>query len=263
MIVPSLSPNVVHVWTIVRDREADLATMFACLPEEEQARANRLRVSERRESFIYHRASLRRILASYTGIDPSDVRLKTSEQGKPLWQQSDDCPPLAFNLTHCGERAFLAVTAARTVGIDCEVLDPRTNYQAIARQALSPRELAVVQRLPETEQSVAVIRAWTCKEAYLKAVGVGFARPLCTIEVDWTAPDVPVLLDTGSDTDSPGDWGLLAWSPHPDCFVALAAPKECVPQRVLFLNAASLGDRSASRRDQAASELSPVAGALS
>src|SRR5688572_10678657 len=167
----SLLHNEVHLWTIERDRDADLALLSQCLSSAERQRARRLRVKQRRESFIYNRALTRHILASYAGISPQCVPLTTSPAGKPLWddQAASASNGLSFNLSHRGDLAILAVSQSRTVGVDLEVLDPDNNYDAIARQALSPRELALYDQLRPEEHPAAVLRTWTCKEAFLKA----------------------------------------------------------------------------------------------
>src|SRR5688500_18744702 len=124
------------------------------------------------------------ILGSYAALPPQCVPLTTSSQGKPQWDsKANSASCLSFNVSHRRDLAILAVCQGRAVGVDLETLDAGNNYDAIAQQALSPRELAIYNELPAHERPATVLRIWTRKEAFLKAVGVGLGRPLGEIEV--------------------------------------------------------------------------------
>ena len=58
MQVESLQRDTIHIWTIERDHRADVAQLAQCLSPAEQHRARRLKVAQRRETFIYNRAML-------------------------------------------------------------------------------------------------------------------------------------------------------------------------------------------------------------
>src|SRR5436190_18788393 len=117
MFAESLLRNEVHIWTIERDRCADIARLSQCLSPPELQRARRLRVKQRRESFVYNRALVRHILASYTDLSPQCVPLTTSLEGKPLWDSasSNETNGLHFSLSHRGDQAILAVSQTRAV----------------------------------------------------------------------------------------------------------------------------------------------------
>jgi len=244
MPAESLLRNEVHLWTIERDHSADLPLLSQCLSLAERQRAQRLRVKQRRESFIYNRAIARHILASYVGLSPRSVPLTTSPEGKPLWdnEAAGSLNSLCFNLSHRGDLAILAVSPSRQVGVDLETLDAGNNYDAIAKQALSPRELALYDQLTAQERPAALLRTWTCKEAFLKALGVGLSRPLAEIEVTFSVCEPARLLAIGSDGESPGDWLLESWSPRAGWFAALATPREGGTLRLRFHRATSLRD---------------------
>jgi 4'-phosphopantetheinyl transferase len=242
---------IVDIWTIEPDPREDLAALATCLAPDELVRADRLRVQEKRESFIYHRALLRRILASYLGTFPGDVPLVASSQGKPLLGKHGGSP-LAFNLSHCRKLALLAVASGATIGIDVESLHNHANYDALAAQALSAAEFAGYQQLPLDRRPAAILRAWTRKEAYLKAVGCGIARPLCDIQVTFLEGEPPRLLVSGDPHDPPANWMLRSWSPRPGWFAAVAVPRDGSELQLEWKSAASLRDRIASPQDRAA-----------
>jgi 4'-phosphopantetheinyl transferase len=244
MHAESLLRNEVHLWTIERDRVVDLPLLSQCLSSSERQRAKRLKVKHRRESFIHNRAITRHILASYAALSPHRVPLTTSPEGKPLWddQTAGSLNSLCFNLSHRGDLAILAVSQGRHVGVDLETLDAGNNYEAIARQALSPRELALYDQLPAQDRPATLLRAWTCKEAFLKALGVGLSRPLAEIEVTFSVSEPARLLATGSGGESPGQWLVESWSPRAGWFAALATPREGGALHLRFHRATSLRD---------------------
>jgi 4'-phosphopantetheinyl transferase len=243
---------IIDVWTIEHDPREDLAGLEPSLSPEEIARVDRLRVPEKRALFVYNRALLRKILASYLEVSASKVPLVTSPHGKPLLGNVDRGLKLAFNLAHCRDLALLAISRGASVGIDVEALDTAANYDALATQALSPDELVSYQRLPPGERPAAVLRAWTRKEAYLKAVGCGFARPLCDIQVTFLEGEPPRLLDTGDPQDSSANWSLRCWSPRPGWFATVAALHDGSELHIDWKSAASLRDRSTSPREPVA-----------
>lgn len=242
--LPLVSPpakGVLHVWTLERPTQENLARLRSQLSADEQARADRFKVRSRRESFISWRAGLRAALAAYAGVEPQEVPLEATAEGKPFWRL-----PLSFNLTHRGPLALLAVSAGRTVGIDLEVIDARTNYDAVACQALSPCELTKYEGLPRADRPAALLRAWTRKEAFLKALGVAMGRPLSAVEVTFLMDEPPQVLATGDDAEPAEAWRLESWSPAAGQFAAVAVPQENAAHRIEHFSATSLTERHAS-----------------
>lgn len=253
--VEPLQRDEVHLWTIERDRRADLELLAQCLSSEERQRARRLRVADRRAAFIYNRAVVRQILASYAGIEPQQVPLAVSAAGKPFWDPAalgnDGTPScLSFNLSHREDLAILAVAQRRALGVDVEAPDPRTDYAAVARQAMSAREMQLFQQLAADERPGALLRLWTRKEAYLKAQGTGLARSLAEIEVTFLPAEPPQLLATGDCRETASTWLLESWSPRPGWIAALATPREGVALHLRFHRTTSLRDWHTSLHDQ-------------
>jgi 4'-phosphopantetheinyl transferase len=243
-----LQRDQVHIWTIERDRTADLALLPRWLSPEERQRADRLKVAHHREAFVYNRAMLRRVLASYAGVGPQQVPLTITASGKPVWSAAS--PPLTFNLTHHQDLAIVAVSAERAIGIDLESRDSRTDYTALARQALSAREMQQYEQLAGNERPAAILRAWTRKEAFLKAVGIGLGRPLAEIEVTFLRTEHPQILATGDPREPASAWLLECWSPRPGWFAALATPRQSGALHLRFYHAASLRDWPAEMHDE-------------
>lgn len=120
------------------------------------------------------RATLRRILAGYLGIGAEQVPLAIAPRGKPLLAGVNGP---AFNLSHSGSLAVVAVCARETVGIDIERLRGRPREQLLAR-VLSPEEQEAVRACAPAERERAFLRHWTAKEACVKARGTGITDDL-------------------------------------------------------------------------------------
>lgn len=128
---------------------------------------------------------LRRVLSRYLDRAPEEVRLANGEHGKPRLAEESD--RLAFNLSHSGEIALVAVSRGREVGVDVERVRPERDLVALAERALAPEAAAAVREAAEPERARLFYELWTRHEARLKCLGIGLAaRP------PWPTPAVAV-----------------------------------------------------------------------
>lgn len=188
------SEDVIDVWRFdlsVRDEDWDVLS-----PDEAQ-RARRIVVPAKAEQKAAARAHLRRILARYLDVDPGSLRFEYGEHGKPAL--SRDAAP-AFNLSHSGSVGLLGVAHGVRIGVDVEYAERGRAFSAIAKRFFSRAESADLDALPEPEHPLAFYRAWTRKEAYLKAWGTGLTFPSDRFTIHYT--DGPGRLVA---TDMPGD----------------------------------------------------------
>jgi len=165
-----------------------------------------------------HRAVVRQILASVTGVPEPDLPIVVAPGGKPGF--ADDAPDhvrsVHFNASHSGEHLVVACSTSGPVGVDVE--QARTlDAAAVAGYALAPRELARLSTLPDAEQPRVLLRVWTRKEALLKAEGVGLARAASSLEVDFDRPPAARALQHSAGWP----WQLYDVSPEEDLTVAL------------------------------------------
>lgn len=109
------------------------------------------------------------------GLPPREYAV--TEHGKPFFPA---LPGFCFNLSHSGERVLCAVSPS-PVGCDIE-LSRRVDL-AIARRFFHPDERAWLLSLPEAEREAAFFRLWTCKESFVKALGLGLSLPLDSFAV--------------------------------------------------------------------------------
>ena len=146
----------------------------------ELARLDRLRFSSDRHLFLVSHALLRCVLGRTLGREPESLEFERGVQGKP--QLSDQDPasaPLAFNLSHSGVLAVVAVHAgAAAIGVDIESHRPERRFDALAQRYFSAAEVVALRALPDEARSGRFYDLWTLKEAYLKARGTGLQLPL-------------------------------------------------------------------------------------
>ena len=107
---------------------------------------------------------------SQEGIPVHAQQFTISPDGKPMLVSGQ----VEFSLSHSGEWVVCAVSS-QPVGVDVEL--PRCTL-ATARRFFAPEEVAMVEALPKADQADALLRLWTAKEAFTKALGTGLKQGL-------------------------------------------------------------------------------------
>ncbi|MCA9500834.1 MAG: 4'-phosphopantetheinyl transferase superfamily protein [Nitrospira sp.] len=195
-IFRSLSPGIVHAWRVHLDLSSRQTSLYRTdLSEDERARAKRYRLPHHQNQFILTRGILRNLIGHYVGIPPGTIRFENNVQGKLSLIE----PPhssLQFNVSHTNGMALLAFTIEHAVGIDVEEVNRNVNDQDIATRYFSPREAAYLATLPPDKRTQEFLTYWTCKEAYLKMLGVGLSGGMahCEIALDPDSLNANVLV---------------------------------------------------------------------
>jgi 4'-phosphopantetheinyl transferase len=187
---------------------ADAGPFFPLLTDEERSRAERFRLARIRDQFVAARGHLRALLGRYLGIEPRAVPVLYADGGKPHLPAG--CP-LHFNVSHTDGLAVFAVGHAR-VGVDVERIRPIPDADGLVTRFFSRRECAQFHSLPPAERPAAFLRAWTRKEAVLKAIGRG-VQSLDCCEVTFGEGEQPALLELDGKRSAAGSWELFAWEP--------------------------------------------------
>jgi 4'-phosphopantetheinyl transferase len=192
------------------------------LAADEIARAERFYFQKDREHFIVARGLLRLILSCYLYVAPDQLRFCYGSHGKPALAITSGQDRLCFNLAHAHGLALYAVARGREVGIDLERLRLIPDAEQIAARFFSPRENAVFRALPSSKRQEAFFNCWTRKEAYIKAVGDGLARPLDRFEVSLRPGEPARLLSVEGDAQEASRWVLQDLTPAPGYVAAIA-----------------------------------------
>ena len=213
----------VHVWRANLDLpEEEVNKLVQILSAEERERASKFHFPKHRERFIVGRGTLRIILGRYLGIEPQALQFEYSSRGKPKLVDGCNSNKLQFNLSHSEGLALYVFSRDRLVGIDVEYLRPMADAEKIAQRFFSPQEYAVIKALPTAEKEIAFFRAWTGKEAYLKAVGDGLAGSLDSIEISLQLEEATGLLSIMGDSQTAANWSLLNIAISPEYIASLA-----------------------------------------
>jgi 4'-phosphopantetheinyl transferase len=226
----------VEIWTAHLESfsDAEIGELAALLDGAEQTRAARFHFARDRRHYVASRGLLRRLLGAGLDRPATALVFEYGTQGKPALAAS--CSPgrvLRFNLAHSSGWAMFALVWDREIGIDLESatrLKRDINaLPGLAARVLSPRELAIWQTLPDlTAQDAAFLRAWTRKEAYVKATGKGLFDELANIEValDAAAPKTSLTLRSiPQEGEIMRHWALHDLS-APDGFAAALAVEQ-------------------------------------
>lgn len=142
----------------------------------------RERVERKATPTLRHRQAasfqcLRQALGTLLGLPPEDVPISIGGSGKPYLAGHR----LAFNLSHSHGMALLA-WGTREMGADIEMLIAHPSDK-LAQAILSPAELECWRFVATSERAAWLTRAWTRKEAALKAVAHGLRTPPERVEV--------------------------------------------------------------------------------
>jgi 4'-phosphopantetheinyl transferase len=195
------------VWIAqVSQAHDSLAFLEPCLDGRDRERAARFRFPEDRARFILGRGLLRKCLGHYLPQSPKTVELALTNRGRPFFPRDEK---LQFSISHTHDLVAVALTADARIGLDLEFVQPDLNLIELAERIFSPDDLRAFQALPAAEKPAAFFRAWTRKEAYLKARGEGIAEKLQEISVSF-GPEKTVSVTDGRDKYAANTWRLLS-----------------------------------------------------
>ncbi|MFD4972653.1 4'-phosphopantetheinyl transferase family protein [Streptomyces sp. NPDC058424] len=116
-----------------------------------------------------------RLLIKYTaaaalGIGPEDIDIAYRLGGRPYLRGLDQ---VEVGLTHTGELMAVGISRMGRIGLDAECADRRFDLGLMRSRMCTPAEVAELAVVSEDQQAACVLRLWTLKEAYTKALGQG------------------------------------------------------------------------------------------
>ncbi len=208
---PNLTARSVHAWRVALDRPSGDTSG---LSDDERSRADRFRADSDRTRFVASHAALRAILGLYAACRPGDLTFRDGPHGKP-GLASPTGTGIEFNLSHSGDLAVVAVARGRRVGVDVEAGRAVAEYEAIVARFFSPGERASFLDLPESIRSDAFFRIWTCKEAYIKAIGTGLLTALDSFSVAVDPREPMRLVEVVGDAAEAARWTIRDLDPGP------------------------------------------------
>lgn len=218
----SLDPRVVHVWRIATARRASsVDDALGNLAAQEQERARLLTDPDARRRFILTRAALRSALGCYLDVPAQEVELAVSERGKPDASVAGARVPIQFSVSHAHDLSLIGFVRSARLGIDLERVRPLARTERIARRLFTDSVIATLDTVPIGQRTRAFLRAWTQREAFVKAVGGGMFQTVDPLALTWPFPNDTEVQRVPNDGSS--EWSIRTFAPAPGYIATLVA----------------------------------------
>ncbi|XUL92258.1 4'-phosphopantetheinyl transferase family protein [Streptomyces galilaeus] len=134
-----------------------------------------------RHRFAASRMLLKHAAAAALGAEPEQLDLARRPGGRPYVR---GCGQLEVSLSHTGQMLVVAVSRLGIVGVDVEAADRTVLGSPVERDICIARESEAIGRLPADRRNAALVRLWTLKEAYSKALGFGMRMSFSSFGFD-------------------------------------------------------------------------------
>lgn len=148
---------------------------------EEEKKANSFFQKQDKLNFLYGRCLTRVLLGKYCNLPPGKISINPNFNKKPYTTIIDGLEPLPikFNLSH-SRNGLLITFSESQVGCDIEAIVD-TKYEDLLPSIFTDVETEFVTGSVDPLKSF--FKIWVCKEAVLKATGVGLIDNLTQLEV--------------------------------------------------------------------------------
>lgn len=143
------------------------------------------------------RAMLMALAARVLSLDPTRIEIQYRRDRRPLLVEPAGAG-LHLSIASRGELTAVTVCQER-VGVDIEATDESAE---IPWNILHRDEVRMLKVMSGRAQALAFARLWTLKEAYLKALGVGFEREPSSFLVSFHNDEVATILDPEQRNDA-------------------------------------------------------------
>lgn len=204
--------SAVHLWHLDFNRLTNPLNSDSTHP------ASELSVFQQRTTRRFY---LRLILGAYLGIPGKDVMINRRLKGRPELDLRQSQDSLDFSVARSDGCYLIGVSSGAVIGVDLEVASRRAGKPlALARRYFSEDETAALSVLSEADLHAAFMHTWSCKEAVVKASGLGIANQLCRFTVDVNPHNPPAILSMPD--DDPAAWQLVIAKPTDSAIAAIA-----------------------------------------
>jgi 4'-phosphopantetheinyl transferase len=158
--------------------ELNYGEYYFCLSQDEQERADKLKVELKRKQFVITRGILRKLLSKCFGKDAKEIKISYGQHGKPFIEDKLNDKSVEFNISHSDDYGLIAITLDNKIGVDIEKLNPVIDYQSLSNRFFSDKEKEELSSLDKELQLDAFYRIWVRKESFIKATGKGISYGL-------------------------------------------------------------------------------------
>jgi 4'-phosphopantetheinyl transferase len=174
-----LTTRSIHLWLVPLAAESGEYPFpdGIWLDSDEADRAARMSGAALARAFQRRRQTLRHLVSGYLESDPARIRFESSPYGKPFIA-GESAGGLRFNVSSSHGFALFGFTRESELGVDIELIAPDFDYEAVSELTFSQSERDLLAGVEPGKAIEGFFRAWTLKEATLKAQGLGLSgRP--------------------------------------------------------------------------------------
>ncbi|MFI6345324.1 4'-phosphopantetheinyl transferase family protein [Streptomyces sp. NPDC050560] len=125
---------------------------------------------EVRLRFASSRALLKCAAAVALRVPPQTVELGYGPTGRPYLRGYDG---VQISLSHTDDLLLVGLATGGVIGVDAELSDRSMYGPGLGRHLCTPHEVELIEDMPRDDRDPALVRLWTLKEAYSKAIGLG------------------------------------------------------------------------------------------
>lgn len=159
-------------------RNHDVARYSPYLSDDEREKQQRFRTQALRDHYALSRGILRETLGRALGRAPGGLTLAYGEHGKPYLIDGG----VEFNLSHSHDYLLIGLSD-QPIGVDVEHERASLEPMSLAQRFFADSEIAWLESLPESALLRGFYQLWVCKEAVIKAIGVGLNASLKDTEI--------------------------------------------------------------------------------
>ncbi|MGW0560038.1 4'-phosphopantetheinyl transferase family protein [Streptomyces sp. NPDC003016] len=123
-----------------------------------------------RTRFASSRVLLKFAAAAALHVPPQSVELGYMPTGRPYLRGYDG---VHISLSHTDDLLLVGLATGGVIGVDAERSDRALYGPGLGRHLCTPLEVEQIEGMPAEERNPALVRLWTLKEAYSKAIGLG------------------------------------------------------------------------------------------
>jgi len=208
--------DTVHLWHL------DFGELSNPLGQDQGSRMQDLSVFQQN---AMRRFYLRLLLGAYLGIPGKDVKITRRLKGRPELDASQSKGQLNFSVARSRDCYLVGISSGATIGVDLEIAARRSGKPlSLAKRYFSEAETEALSSLDGDSLHRSFMHTWACKEAIVKASGLGIANQLCRFSVDVNPDNPPGVLDMLD--DDPVAWRLAVLQPAAGAIAAVAVRQQ-------------------------------------
>ena len=210
--------DAVHLWHL------DFNQLSNPLSSNEGRHISDLSVFQQRATRRFY---LRLLLGAYLGLPGKDIHITRRVKGRPELDSAQSNGELDFSVARSAGCYLIGISNGASIGVDLEIAARRAGKPlALARRYFSEDEFTALSLLGEEQLHRAFMHTWACKEAIVKASGMGIANQLCRFTVDVSPDSPPAVL--GMLDDDHSAWKLAIAEPAAGSIAAIAVRQRSV-----------------------------------